>query len=56
MPENSTFTNRRSSVGVRVGTVMLGGGAPVVVQSMTNTDTVDKTATAEQVAQLARWI
>lgn len=54
MPDNSTFTNRRSSVGVRVGTVMLGGGAPVVVQSMTNTDTVDKTATAEQVAQLAR--
>jgi len=33
---------------------MLGGGAPVVVQSMTNTDTVDKTATVEQVAQLAR--
>lgn len=54
MSENSTSTNRRSSVGVRVGTVMLGGGAPVVVQSMTNTDTVDKTATAEQVAQLAR--
>lgn len=54
MPENSTSTNRRSSVGVRVGTVMLGGGAPVVVQSMTNTDTVDKIATTEQVAQLAR--
>ncbi len=54
MPENSTSTNRRSSVGVRVGTVMLGGSAPVVVQSMTNTDTVDKTATVEQVAQLAR--
>ncbi len=54
MPENSTSTNRRSSVGVRVGTVMLGGGAPVVVQSMTNTDTVDKIATVEQVAQLAR--
>lgn len=54
MSENSISTNRRSSVGVRVGTVMLGGGAPVVVQSMTNTDTVDKTATAEQVAQLAR--
>jgi len=33
---------------------MLGGGAPVVVQSMTNTDTVDEVATAEQVAQLAR--
>lgn len=54
MPENSISTNRRSSVGVRVGTVMLGGGAPVVVQSMTNTDTVDKIATTEQVAQLAR--
>ncbi|WP_394808822.1 flavodoxin-dependent (E)-4-hydroxy-3-methylbut-2-enyl-diphosphate synthase [Nitrosomonas sp.] len=54
MPENNNSTNRRSSVGVRVGTVMLGGGAPVVVQSMTNTDTVDKTATTEQVAQLAR--
>ena len=33
---------------------MLGGGAPIVVQSMTNTDTVDEIATAEQVAQLAR--
>jgi (E)-4-hydroxy-3-methylbut-2-enyl-diphosphate synthase len=46
--------NRRSSVGVRVGTIMLGGGAPIVVQSMTNTDTVDEIATAKQVAQLAR--
>ena len=46
--------NRRSSVGVRVGTVMVGGGAPIVVQSMTNTDTVDEIATTEQVAQLAR--
>lgn len=54
MLQNSTSTNRRFSVGVRVGTVMLGGGAPVIVQSMTNTDTVDKTATVEQVAQLAR--
>lgn len=33
---------------------MLGGGAPVVVQSMTNTDTVDEIATTEQVVQLAR--
>lgn len=33
---------------------MIGGGAPVVVQSMTNTDTVDEIATTEQVAQLAR--
>lgn len=54
MSENSFSINRRSSVGVRVGSVMLGGGAPVVVQSMTNTDTVDEVATTEQVAQLAR--
>lgn len=54
MSENSFSINRRASVGVRVGTVMLGGGAPVVVQSMTNTDTVDEVATVEQVAQLAR--
>ena len=54
MTENSFSIPRRSSVGVRVGTVMLGGGAPIVVQSMTNTDTVDELATAEQVAQLAR--
>lgn len=54
MSQNSFAMNRRASVGVRVGTVMLGGGAPIVVQSMTNTDTVDEVATAEQVAQLAR--
>ena len=54
MPENSSAINRRSSVGVRIGSIMLGGGAPVVVQSMTNTDTVDEVATTEQVAQLAR--
>ncbi len=44
---------RRSSVGVRVGSVMVGGGAPIVIQSMTNTDTRDAAATAEQVAALA---
>ncbi|WP_295625649.1 flavodoxin-dependent (E)-4-hydroxy-3-methylbut-2-enyl-diphosphate synthase [uncultured Nitrosomonas sp.] len=55
MSENNSFSiNRRSSVGVQVGSIMLGGGAPVVVQSMTNTDTVDEVATTEQVAQLAR--
>jgi (E)-4-hydroxy-3-methylbut-2-enyl-diphosphate synthase len=54
MSENSSSIKRRPSVGVRVGTVMVGGGAPIVVQSMTNTDTVDEVATAEQVAQLAR--
>ncbi|KRA98202.1 4-hydroxy-3-methylbut-2-en-1-yl diphosphate synthase [Devosia sp. Root685] len=45
---------RRHSVGVNVGGVMVGGGAPVVVQSMTNTDTADIDATVKQVMQLAR--
>ncbi|BBF94789.1 flavodoxin-dependent (E)-4-hydroxy-3-methylbut-2-enyl-diphosphate synthase [Blastochloris tepida] len=45
---------RRKSVAVSVGGVQVGGGAPVVVQSMTNTDTADVEATAEQVAALAR--
>ena len=39
---------------VRVGKVRIGGEAPVVVQSMTNTDTADEVATAMQVAELAR--
>ena len=45
---------RRASRAVRVGTVVIGGGAPIVVQSMTNTDTADLAATVEQAAQLAR--
>ena len=45
---------RRKSVPVNVGRVTVGGGAPVVVQSMTNTDTADAAATAAQVAALAR--
>jgi (E)-4-hydroxy-3-methylbut-2-enyl-diphosphate synthase len=49
----SPFTARRSSVAVKVGQVTVGGGAPVVVQSMTNTDTADEVATAVQVAELA---
>jgi (E)-4-hydroxy-3-methylbut-2-enyl-diphosphate synthase len=44
---------RRQSVGVRVGAVTIGGGAPIVVQSMTNTDTADAVGTAKQVQQLA---
>ncbi len=52
--QNNNGIHRRPSIGVRVGTVMVGGDAPVVVQSMTNTDTVDEKATVEQVAQLAR--
>ena len=45
---------RRKSVGVDVGGVLVGGGAPVVVQSMTNTDTADVDATVAQVAALYR--
>jgi len=48
------FTARRPSRAVRIGPVVVGGGAPVVVQSMTNTDTADITATVRQVAELAR--
>ena len=45
---------RRQSISVKVGHVTIGGGVPIVVQSMTNTDTADVTGTADQVAQLAR--
>jgi (E)-4-hydroxy-3-methylbut-2-enyl-diphosphate synthase len=45
---------RHSTVGVRVDQVTIGGGAPVVVQSMTNTDTADVAATVAQVHDLAR--
>ena len=45
---------RRESVAVQVGDVLIGGGAPVAVQSMTDTDTADIEATTEQVAALAQ--
>ncbi len=45
---------RRKTYGVRVGHVQVGGGAPVVVQSMTNTDTVDVAATVAQCLELAQ--
>jgi (E)-4-hydroxy-3-methylbut-2-enyl-diphosphate synthase len=45
---------RRKTVAVQVGQVRVGGGAPVVVQSMTNTDTADVEATTKQVMALAR--
>jgi (E)-4-hydroxy-3-methylbut-2-enyl-diphosphate synthase len=45
---------RRVSRQVEVAGVLIGGGAPVVVQSMTNTDTADAQATARQVEELAR--
>ena len=44
---------RRQSVAVQVGSVQVGGGAPVVVQSMTNTDTADIEKTVEQVTALS---
>jgi (E)-4-hydroxy-3-methylbut-2-enyl-diphosphate synthase len=45
---------RHRTVSVDVGAIRVGGGAPIVVQSMTNTDTADVEATARQVAALAR--
>ena len=48
------FRQRRRSVPVKVGHVTVGGDAPVVVQSMTNTDTADVKSTTQQVAELAR--
>jgi (E)-4-hydroxy-3-methylbut-2-enyl-diphosphate synthase len=45
---------RRMTVPVMVGSVAVGGGAPIVVQSMTNTDTADIAGTVSQVAALAR--
>ena len=44
---------RRDSVALQVGNVTVGGGAPIVVQSMTNTDTADIDSTVQQVAALA---
>ncbi len=50
----SAVEKRRASIGVMVGNIKVGGNAPVVVQSMTNTDTADARATADQIEQLAR--
>lgn len=44
---------RKHSIAVRVGNVTVGGGAPIAVQSMTNTDTADVESTVRQVAALA---
>ncbi len=52
--ESELLAPRRATVAVRVGAVTIGGGAPIVVQSMTNTDTADIDATVDQVAALAR--
>jgi (E)-4-hydroxy-3-methylbut-2-enyl-diphosphate synthase len=53
MANASSPVTRRHAVAVSVGGVTVGGNAPIVVQSMTNTDTADAAATATQVAQLA---
>jgi (E)-4-hydroxy-3-methylbut-2-enyl-diphosphate synthase len=50
----NTSLPRRRSIPVRVGTVQVGGTAPIVVQSMTNTDTADIAGTVQQVRDLAR--
>src|SRR6185295_14367 len=51
---NHTRAARKPTVPVNVGGVTIGGDAPIVVQSMTNTDTADIEATARQTAALAR--
>ena len=48
------LVHRRPTPSVRIGNVMVGSAHPVVVQSMTNTDTADVAATIQQVANLAR--
>ncbi len=53
MDNVSILFQRRMSVGVKVGSVTIGGDNPIVVQSMTNTDTADVDATVKQVQQLA---
>ena len=53
MKSVSTPLRLHKTTGVRVGTVQVGGGAPVVVQSMTMTETADVAATAAQVIELA---
>jgi len=53
-PATDLIAPRRPSHGVAVADVSVGGGAPVVVQSMTNTDTADIGSTVDQVAALAR--
>ncbi|MGH8552393.1 MAG: flavodoxin-dependent (E)-4-hydroxy-3-methylbut-2-enyl-diphosphate synthase, partial [Methylococcales bacterium] len=48
------ISKRNAVVPVKIGKVQIGGGAPIVVQSMTNTDTVDVQSTVQQIKELAR--
>jgi (E)-4-hydroxy-3-methylbut-2-enyl-diphosphate synthase len=50
---NASRHGRRKTYGVKVGHVQVGGGAPIVVQSMTNTDTADVETTLSQTLELA---
>ena len=54
MSDSSSIPLRHTTVPVSVGNITVGGAAPVVVQSMTNTDTADVAATTRQVLELAR--
>ncbi len=53
MSVSPPLINPRHSVAVRIGSVTVGGAAPVLIQSMTNTDTADVDATVRQVSELA---
>lgn len=50
----SAIETRRKTIGVNVGHIKVGGAAPIVVQSMTNTDTADVQGTAKQCFELAK--
>src|SRR5262249_54417776 len=52
-PGAMDISSRRRSIPVNIGGIIVGGDAPIVVQSMTNTDTADVDATVAQVAALA---
>ena len=54
MSTKMEIVSRRKSVPVKIGGVTVGGDSPIVVQSMTNTDTADPDSTVEQVAALAK--
>jgi len=54
MPKTHTAPIPRHTVAVQVGNTIIGGNAPIVVQSMTNTDTADIAATVQQIRELAQ--
>jgi len=53
-PAPHSHISRKKTYGVKVGHILVGGGAPVVVQSMTNTDTADADSTFQQCLELAQ--